>query len=237
MFLLKCLVGCIVWTSILGSILLFAGLGVIFLYNAGVGVFKDHLGFLGLPTLSGSEYYQVYGYICFGISGFLLLMLICCCSRIKLAVAVCSVAGQFIIRVCQIMLLPIFLVTILLGMWAVCLVCMIYLLSATEFTIFKGDVFTSVKSYSESSLLRLYFFIFGTLWSNALIQAIGIFTVASACCMWYYNHGANSELDSPVTRSLKMAFRYHFGSLAFGSFILAVVQFLQMLVELIKKQA
>lgn len=148
MFLLRCLVGCIVWTSILGSILLFAGLGIIFLYNAGVASFKNNLGFLGLPTLSGSEYYQVYGYICFGISGFLLLMLICCCSRIKLAVAVCSVAGQFIIRVCQIMLLPIFLVTILLGIWAVCLLCMIYLLSATEFTVFEGDVFTSVKSYS-----------------------------------------------------------------------------------------
>lgn len=157
-------------------------------------------------------------------------MLICCCSRIKLAVAVCKVAGQFVVRVCQAALVPIFLATILIGMWAVCLVCMIYLLSSTNFTIFSGDVFTSVESYSESSLLRLYFFIFGTLWSNALIQALGIFIIASACCMWYYNHGANSELDSPIMRSVKMGFRYHFGSLAFGSFILAVVQFLQMVV-------
>jgi uncharacterized membrane protein len=86
-------------------------------------------------------------------------------------------------------------------------------------------------------MFRLYFFIFGTLWSNALIQAIGIFTIASTCCMWYYNHGANSSLDSPVTRSVKMAFRYHFGSLAFGSFLLAVVQFIELIVELIKKHA
>jgi hypothetical protein len=230
MILLRCLVGLIVWLSILGSILVFAGLGVVFLYNAGVAVFKDNLGFLGLPTLSGSQYYQVYGYICFGISGFLLLMLICCCSRIKLAVAVCKVAGQFVVRVCQATLVPIFLATILIGMWAVCLVCMIYLLSSTSFVVYSGDVFTSVESYSEASLLRLYFFIFGTLWSNALIQALGIFIIASACCMWYYNHGANSELDSPIMRSVKMGFRYHFGSLAFGSFILAVVQFLQMVV-------
>lgn len=212
-------------------------MGVIFLYNAGVAVFKNNLGFLGIPTLTGSEYYQVYGYICFGVAGFLLLMLICCCNRIRLAVAVCKVAGQFVIRVCQATLVPIFLAAILIGMWAVCLVCMIYLLSATTFTVYTGDVFTSVKDYSEPSLLRLYFFIFGTLWSNALIQALGLFIIASACCMWYYNHGANSELDSPIMRSLKMAFRYHFGSLAFGSFILAVVQFLQMIVEVFKKQA
>jgi len=242
MFLLRCLVGCIVWLSILGSILVFAGLGVIFCYNAGIGVFTSaNMGFLGIPSLQGTvnntEYYATYGYICFGISGFLFLMMLCCCSRIRLAVAVCKVAGQFVIRVCQVMFLPIILAAILIGMWACCLVCMIYLLSATTFTVYGTDLFTSVADYSEASLLRLYYFIFGTLWSNALIIAIGIFTVASACCQWYYNHGANSELDSPVTRGLKMAFRYHFGSLAFGSFILAVVQFLQMMVEVFKKQA
>jgi len=51
MILLKCLVGLIVWLSIIGSILSFAALGVLFLYNAGVAVFKNNLGFLGLPTL------------------------------------------------------------------------------------------------------------------------------------------------------------------------------------------
>lgn len=89
---------------------------------------------------------------------------------------------------------------------------------------------TSVADYADGNLLRLYYFLFATLWCNALLQAIAIFVIASACCMWYYNHGANSELDSPITRSFKMAFRYHFGSLAFGSFILAVVQFLMLLV-------
>jgi hypothetical protein len=34
-----------------------------------------------------------------------------------------------------------------------------------------------------------------------------------------------------------MVFRYHFGSLAFGSFILALVQMLQLIVEVFKKQA
>ena len=145
------------------------------------------------------------------------------------------------IRVCQVTLVPIFLSIILIGVWAACLVVMIYLLSATNF-VARGtpgnyDVLSSVQDYGDSNLLRLYYFIFATLWSSALIEAIGIFIIASACCMWYYNHGANSELDSPVTRSLKMSFRYHFGSLAFGSFILAVVRFLQVLVEAFKKQA
>lgn len=151
MFLLRCLVGCIVWLSIIGSILVFVGLGVIFLYNGGT-ISSSAVGFLGLPTLSGSDYYNTYGYICFGVAGFLLIMLICCCNRLRLAVAVCKVAGQFVIRVCQVTLVPIVLAAILIGMWAVCLLCMIYLLSATTFTTSMTgssyDVFTSVESYS-----------------------------------------------------------------------------------------
>ena len=71
----------------------------------------------------------------------------------------------------------------------------------------------------------------------AFISAVYIFVVAFATILWYYNHGANEELDSPICRGFKMAFRYHFGSLAFGAFILAVVQFLQFIVEVFKKQA
>jgi hypothetical protein len=54
MFLLRCFVGCIVWLSILGAILGFAGLGVLFCYNAGIGIFTNNLGFLGIPAISGS---------------------------------------------------------------------------------------------------------------------------------------------------------------------------------------
>ena len=34
-----------------------------------------------------------------------------------------------------------------------------------------------------------------------------------------------------------MAFRYHFGSLSFGALILAIVQFLQTIVEVFKRQS
>jgi hypothetical protein len=113
---------------------------------------------------------------------------------------------------------------------------MVYLVSSTTF-VYRGDIFTSVADYGDQNLIRFYVFVFGTLWSNAMIQAIGIFVISSACCMWYYSHGPGQSLDSPIFRSYKMVFRYHFGSLAFGSFILALVQMLQLIVEVFKKQA
>ena len=71
----------------------------------------------------------------------------------------------------------------------------------------------------------------------AFIGAVYIFVIAFATVLWYYNHGANEELDSPILRGFKMAFRYHFGSLAFGALILAIVQFLQTIVEVFKRQS
>ena len=133
MFLLRCMVGCLVWFSCIGIILVFIGLGIIFLYNGGTfkGTAEEYAGFLGLPTLSGSDYYNTYGYICFGFAGLFLILLLCCCNRLRLAVAVCKVAGRFVIRVCLVVMVPIFLTIVLIGMWACCLLCMIYLLSAT----------------------------------------------------------------------------------------------------------
>lgn len=64
-----------------------------------------------------------------------------------------------------------------------------------------------------------------------------IFVIASATVMWYYSHGPGQELEMPIARSYKMIFRYYFGSLAIGALLIAIVQFLQLIVEFFKKQA
>lgn len=159
-----------------------------------------------------------------------MIVILCCCSRIRLAVAVCKAAGQFVVAVSLIVLVPIFHTLIALCLWGACLVVMVFLVSTAQFVTTTTDVFTIISSYSDPNLVRFYLFVFGTLWSNTIIQAISTFVIASACCMWYYTHGPGQSLDLPIFRSYKMAFRFHFGSLAFGSFILALVQFLQLVV-------
>merc|ERR1711959_602188 len=71
----------------------------------------------------------------------------------------------------------------------------------------------------------------------AFITAVQYFTVASAVCKWYFSHDSNSELDSdavgfPVFNGLKRAHRYHMGSLAFGSFILAMTWMVRLVVAI-----
>jgi choline transporter-like protein 2/4/5 len=238
MFALRCLAGCIVWVSIFGIIGFVAGMGAIFLYNSGkLSAYSQYTGALGIPTSTTNSSYDIYAYICFGIAGVLLIVLMCCCSRIRLAVAVCKAAGQFVATVCLIVLVPIWQTLLVACLWIPGIVAIVYLASSATFTHVGTDVFTSISSYTDEKLIYLYYFVFGTLWTNALLQAMGIFVIASACTMWYYSHGPGQELDSPILRSYKMSIRYHLGSLAFGSFILAVVQFLELVVEAFKKQA
>jgi hypothetical protein len=192
MYALRCLVGLIVWLSLFTLIFGIAGLGVVFLYNSGTlsnYVPTSFTGYLGLPTATANSSYSIYGYICFGISGLLFIILLCCCSRIRLAVAVCKAAGQFVASVCSVVFVPVWQTLQVIVLWVAAIIAIIYLAASAQFTYVSGDIFTSIANYADQKLIYLYYFVFGTLWTNALLQAIGVFVIASACAMWYYSHG------------------------------------------------
>ena len=238
MFLLRCLAGCIVWVSLFGIMFFFVGTGCIFLYNAGYfSAHADKASTLGVPVIDNT-YNEPIGWTLIGIGCFFFIVVLCCCNRIRLAVAVCKSAGQFVASVCTVIAVPIVQTFFALCLWVGALITMVYLVSSASFIVYSNtDYFTSIESMSDPELYRFYFFIFCTLWVNAFLGAMTIFVVASGTCMWYYSHAPGSELNMPIARSYKMIFRYHWGSLAFGALLVAIVQFMQMVVELFKRQA
>lgn len=149
MFLLRCLAGCIVWVSLLGIIFFFIGLGLIFLYNAGkLGDLASAATYLGVPSID-TGYNEAVGWTMIGIGCAFIIVVLCCCSRIRLAVAVCKSAGQFVASVCSIVFVPIFQTCIVGGMWAACLVIMVYLVSAAKFTATSSTYFSYVNDYAD----------------------------------------------------------------------------------------
>jgi choline transporter-like protein 2/4/5 len=55
--------------------------------------------------------------------------------------------------------------------------------------------------------------------------------------IWYFSCGTDSGPERPISRSLWRAFRYHFGSLAFGSFLLAVIWSIKFCLYYLKAKA
>merc|ERR1712164_17787 len=84
---------------------------------------------------------------------------------------------------------------------------------------------------------------FGLLWTMAFIRHMTILILAGAFGVWYWTSlpdkkaGKFSELHpTPILSSVKRSFCYHVGTVAFGSFIIAVIQMAQYVLEYIKKK-
>jgi len=79
--------------------------------------------------------------------------------------------------------------------------------------------------------------LFGLLWVNAFVIAATQFIMASSACLWYFSQGTGQAASGTVGTSVKRLFRYHFGSIAFGSLILAIVQMIRIILAYMETQA
>ena len=70
------------------------------------------------------------------------------------------------------------------------------------------------------------------------MNALNQFVIASTACIWYFEQSdlIPEKTLSPVCKSFYRAFRYHLGSLAFGSLLVAIVQFMIVILEYIKSK-
>jgi len=230
--------GIFTWISILGCIVLFAVLGALLYKNA------SDLTSLYTSTYSGgsvntstnsSQSRKILAYICWGLSGLVLLMTICLYSRIKLAIAILKTAADFVKAVPTVYLIPPFMLICLLLFFAYAGITGIYLFSSGD-PVQKSGYPIGGYTYSKAQKQMIIYDIFGILWGNAFVAAAAQFMIASCTCIWYFSQ-PDEKPHGAVRRSFRRLWRYHLGSIAFGSFILAVIQMIRLILAYIQKQA
>ncbi|XP_015204583.1 choline transporter-like protein 2 isoform X2 [Lepisosteus oculatus] len=89
------------------------------------------------------------------------------------------------------------------------------------------------ESYYHKYLIALQFYnVFLFFWCANFVTALGQITLAGAFASYYWAFKKPDDMPTfPVFSSLGRALRYHTGSLAFGSLILAIVQVIRVLLE------
>jgi len=90
------------------------------------------------------------------------------------------------------------------------------------------------QKFNQSVRNLMYFQVFACFWVMAFISAIFQMSVAGSVATWYFSrdaHGYSANVKSPAFRSFSRALTFSFGSLAFGSLLLAIVQFLSFVVR------
>lgn len=190
------------WESIFGKLLLivimfmvilpFIAMGLILFYNGGLIGNKDD-GFLGLPVKSDSEAYTILGAISLTIAVLLLVITPFFYQRLKRAVIFVQATNYSLKKISQILVIPFIFSLLQVLVWVVCLIVLVYLISAVPFEPEKNpdgtlNILTSVKDYSNIKMIRVYYFIFATLWSNSFIQTMVTFLICSSCCLFYFKH-------------------------------------------------
>eukprot|EP00401_Gymnodinium_catenatum_P002405 CAMPEP_0117495012 /NCGR_PEP_ID=MMETSP0784-20121206/19913_1 /TAXON_ID=39447 /ORGANISM="" /LENGTH=921 /DNA_ID=CAMNT_0005289921 /DNA_START=152 /DNA_END=2917 /DNA_ORIENTATION=+ len=84
---------------------------------------------------------------------------------------------------------------------------------------------------------RFLYSVFSYFWNNAFLIAFGQCIIAGAVGIWFFTTHNEKRGASKLGAAWWNTIRYHSGSLAFGSFILAIVQFVRYLMMYFERQA
>jgi hypothetical protein len=84
---------------------------------------------------------------------------------------------------------------------------------------------------------RFWYAFFSLLWINAFMIAFGQTSIAAAVASWYFAPNDSKLNPTFVPWGVKTTLTYHMGSVAFGSFIIAVIQLIKYYLMYLSKQA
>jgi len=238
--LLKFCAGCFVWTVIVGSVLITAGcaLASYFMYVH----YMDQYDQYGVDNDKSIAYCFLASCALFGLGALILLcMVICLCKKIRIAIGIVKEACEAVTAMPMIVFFPLVQYAIFLCFVCFWIVVAGYMASTGKVTQeTNSGVTTYGYEFEDEMTNALLYHFFALLWNMAFLRHFTILTIAGAIGSWYwtpYVDGEKQNLPSAmVYGSACRSFRYHIGTVAFGSFIIAVIEAIQVVVEYIKRK-
>lgn len=183
------------------------------------------------------QVYAAVAYVFYALAGVAFLLVCFFQKKIRITVGIIKEASRVVRRMPLLVFFPVwpFLMMLVLFIYSAIIAAFIYSSGDIKLDKLGGTASTAstalLSKVSANDAMRGMFayHFFGFLWTNQLINAISMCTIAGAVSRYYWSRDKN-RVDMgrfPILYSFKNCFRYHFGSLAFGSFIIAVVQFVR----------
>jgi Plasma-membrane choline transporter len=144
-------------------------------------------------------------------------------SRINLAINIIKATADFITDYKRIIMVPAILF----------LSVMIYLLFwvsasahvfATGHTEYDPSLPFGRMRWTTSTRLMNYYQLFALLWNIAFLTALSYFAITTASCLWYFSANKKEIAnESPLMKGFTWGLLYHMGTLAIGSFLIALL--------------
>jgi len=227
LLVIECIAWLVVWTC-LGLMFLIPGLcGGYLVYSS------QHGGIDGMPGSGDAETDLALGTICCAISA--VFLCICCCMNMAVtrAIKVVEAAASCCFECRTLLFEPLICLTARIFLWVVMGVGIVHLISVGE--VRKSKVYRTF-TYTDEEKIELAFAILMWIWANDFITACSQYVIANASSRWYFTEvvsGGQKSVGSCILCKSYCNVFFHFGSLAFGSIIIAFVRPFRMIVATI----
>ncbi|XP_071954060.1 choline transporter-like protein 1 isoform X2 [Antedon mediterranea] len=156
----------------------------------------------------------------------LLLVILVMRKRVAFAVELLNQAGKGLIAMPLLLIQPVWTFIALLLFFAYWCVVMLFL-SVTGKPIQYNNTINGEMhvEYQEGELISYFWWyhVIGLIWIAEFILACQQFVIGACVADWYFTRDKKS-FSSPILRNIGYLIRYHFGSVAFGSFIITLVK-------------
>ena len=207
------------------------------------------------PSEENQETMLYCAYAATAVTAIFLIFSLLMLKRVAVAVAVIKVATQAIAGAPSVIFFPIAPVLAALGFGAYWLAAAVYMYSSGEieprectmsasappqkFCIDVNDADNCHCGYEttldENLQYMLLYHLFGLLWTTQFMQAVTFLTLAHVFATFYFQGGSYGSslagwINTPVLQSFRKMTWFHSGSAAFGSFLVAVMQFIRIIV-------
>jgi hypothetical protein len=140
--------------------------------------------------------------------------------------------AKFINGTPQVFLVPIVGLIFLIGLLASVVISATYVASigkigpgAEPFTFLPQVTWTDEIRYA------LLYQLFGYLWLNAFVIGCTQFVISAAAAIWYFTSNSDTNGSGSILTGYWWVARYHLGTIAFGSLLIAIVQFIRIIFE------
>lgn len=232
--------GCIVWATLFLTMALLAAFAVISLYFGRMGKQEYEKAKETGDALDRQRYNYIFLLVLGAIFALLFVLFVLAVlfmrKRIGLAIEIVKEAARTIGHVPSMLFFPLFIFVLMAGFLAYWVVVMLYLGTASKPRFANALRYPTEPrrflEYKTDEVLRRLqgYHVFGGLWTANFLIAMNQIVIAGAVAHHYFREG-NSLIRFPLATSLWYTLRYHLGTIAFGSLIIAIVQFIRVLLR------
>lgn len=169
------------------------------------------------------------------------LLILCTCRALRVAIAVIETAADFFADTKRLIFVPILFFCIGILCFFGWVMAILGVASIGEITNVDYTSQSKHVDWSSETGWLVAFMIFAIVWLMIFIQSCNEFIIIVSAVTWYFSDKTVEDDDgipgdSDVSFGFYWCFRYHWGSLAFGSLVLTIVWFIRAIMEYIGKK-